>query len=395
MSSSVIDDEEKKVEDELFEKYKNLIPEELFRGTTPDDIGEQCFKLAKIYMANNNDWRRLCRTKDDLNIRRITGGLTNQLYYVGLKNHSDETNNAITIKFYQSKHFKKDDNDDERLNDTIISIIMSERGLGPKVFGIIPNGIIQSYHEHERFSPKYQQNDRLLRKLAHCLAQLNSLDIPIAKDKFNLLDIVINYIHDGYHRINVSSSAKELNLTGLLENDFLAEMDWFYSFMEQYDNQCPMVFCHNDFRSSNIMVLKDNEELLICDFEYGAYGFRGYDLATFLIEWDRNLFDFQNINLPSDDVLEKFIRFYLEGWDQIDPGYSTKAENSCQKIMNETKIGYFFCLVVFMGVTLNQKEAVIDNFEYDPKQICIGVNYMFKQYLNVKNSLIKEKIIQF
>ena len=147
MSSSVIDDEEKKVEDELFEKYRNLIPEELFRGTTPDDIGEQCFKLAKIYMANNNDWRRLCRTRDDLNIRRITGGLTNQLYYVGLKNHSDETNNAITIKFYQSKHFKKDDNDDERLNDTIISIIMSERGLGPKVFGIIPNGIIQSYHE--------------------------------------------------------------------------------------------------------------------------------------------------------------------------------------------------------------------------------------------------------
>nr|XP_046917086.1 probable ethanolamine kinase [Dermatophagoides farinae] len=400
MTSKSIDDEEKKLENELFDQFKDINPNDLIRGKTPDDINERCFKLVQIYMTNNDQWKRLCKTTNDLNVRRITGGMTNQLYYVGLKNGINEIDNdAITIKFYQSKHFKKDiingDTDDERLNDTIISIIISEQGIGPKVFGILSDGIIQSYHEHEQFRPKHQHNDRLLKKLAYLLAKLNNLDIPIAKDKFYLIDILTSYIHEGYRHHDVLSLAKEFNLRYLLENDFLAEMDWFDSFIRYYLDQCPMVFNHNDFRGNNIMVLKDSDEILLCDFEYSSYGFRGYDLASFLMEWDRNFLNFEDTSLPSDDVVEKFIQFYIEGWEQIDPGYSTREENSCQKIMNETKIGYLFVLIHIMGVTLHQKEEIIASLQFDPKKISIGVNFMFKRYLDFKNLLIEEKIIDY
>ena len=235
----------------------------------------------------------------------------------------------------------------------------------------------------------------MLKKLAYLLAQLNNLDIPIAKDKFYLLDIITSYSHEGYRRHNVSSLAKELNLRYLLENDFLAEMDWFDSFIRHYLDQCPMVFNHNDFRGSNIMVLKDSEEMLLCDFEYSSYGFRGNDIATFLMEWDRNFLDFDDTGLPSDDVIEKFIQLYLEGWEQIDPGYSTRAENSCQKIMNETKIGCLFVLINIMAVTLHQKESIFADIPFEPKKIITGVNFMFKRYLNFKNLLIEEKIIDY
>ena len=235
----------------------------------------------------------------------------------------------------------------------------------------------------------------MLKKLAYLLAKLNNLDIPIAKDKFYLIDILTSYIHEGYRHHDVSSLAKEFNLRYLLENDFLAEMDWFDSFIRYYLDQCPMVFNHNDFRGNNIMVLKDSEEILFCDFEYSSYGFRGYDLASFLMEWDRNFLNFEDTSLPSDDVVEKFIQFYIEGWEQIDPGYSTREENSCQKIMNETKIGYLFVLIHIMGVTLHQKEEIIASLQFDPKKISIGVNFIFKRYLDFKNLLIEEKIIDY
>ncbi|OTF72615.1 Choline/ethanolamine kinase-like protein, partial [Euroglyphus maynei] len=133
-------------------------------------------------------------------------------------------------------------------------------------------------------------------------------------------------------------------------------MDWFESFMRKYSDQCPMVFNHNDFRSTNIMVLKDSEEILFCDFEYCSYGFRGYDFVTFLMEWDKDIFQLDDINLPSDDVIEKFIQLYIEGCDQIDPGYSARAENSCQKIMNDVKIQWLYFLFAFMAISLHQNE---------------------------------------
>ncbi|CAK4691297.1 hypothetical protein LEN26_000487 [Aphanomyces euteiches] len=49
----------------------------------------------------------------------------------------------------------------------------------------------------------------------------------------------------------------------------------------------PVVFCHNDLQYGNIMVTDDNDAVLI-DFEYSHYNPRGYDLGNHFSEWCYN-----------------------------------------------------------------------------------------------------------
>lgn len=49
----------------------------------------------------------------------------------------------------------------------------------------------------------------------------------------------------------------------------------------------PVVFCHNDMQEGNILLREDIEEptLVLIDFEYCSYNYRGFDLANHFIEW--------------------------------------------------------------------------------------------------------------
>ena len=46
----------------------------------------------------------------------------------------------------------------------------------------------------------------------------------------------------------------------------------------------PVVFCHNDALADNILVVEETDVLLI-DFEYGGCNYRGFDIANHWNEW--------------------------------------------------------------------------------------------------------------
>jgi thiamine kinase-like enzyme len=46
----------------------------------------------------------------------------------------------------------------------------------------------------------------------------------------------------------------------------------------------PVVFCHNDALAENILVVNE-EEILLIDFEYGGCNYRGFDIANHWNEW--------------------------------------------------------------------------------------------------------------
>lgn len=71
---------------------------------------------------------------------------------VFLKNHLSkiilkEVPREVTIKFYQKKHFRLPDGNHERLTDTVIGLLCSQTEVGPKVYGIFDDGIIQGYYK--------------------------------------------------------------------------------------------------------------------------------------------------------------------------------------------------------------------------------------------------------
>ena len=119
---------------------------DLIRGKTPHDISEKCLKLCKEYLAGN--W--IQQTLDTIEVRRVSGGMTNQLYYCGILSPSGTSTvpQEVALRFYGEKYFNKFDQESkERLTDVIISLLISESRLGPKIYGIFEGGQIQHFYK--------------------------------------------------------------------------------------------------------------------------------------------------------------------------------------------------------------------------------------------------------
>ena len=131
----------------------NLKLEDLVRGATIPNIERRCLDLCQAYIGGS--WLQ-AQSIDAVTVKRITGGLTNQLYSIALNDSVPSVPNAIypdeprtvAIKLYQAKHFATGAaNEHERLNDIIILTILSELDIGPKVYGIFNEGFIQDFVE--------------------------------------------------------------------------------------------------------------------------------------------------------------------------------------------------------------------------------------------------------
>ena len=144
-----------KAEKEVLNSMETLKNVELIRGETPDGIDERCLHLCKVFI--DGPWSYANDAKNDIEVKRITGGMTNQLYYVALKdsvlerakqyNGSFDVPREVSIKFHQDKHMKPLYYEDERMPDTIVTSILSELHLGPTAYGISKEAIVQKYYK--------------------------------------------------------------------------------------------------------------------------------------------------------------------------------------------------------------------------------------------------------
>ena len=127
----------KSIDDFSFDKI------ELIRGQTPENIKEKCLDLCKNYLAGI--WTK--QTTDTVSIKRLSGGMTNQLYYCGLNDWSaaDGVPHEVAIRLYGPKYFNNEDGGNERLTDLVIAVMISTNKLGPIIYGIFEEGQIQNY----------------------------------------------------------------------------------------------------------------------------------------------------------------------------------------------------------------------------------------------------------
>src|SRR5690606_1688860 len=111
----------------------------------------------------------------------------------------------------------------------------------------------------------------------------------------------------------------------------------------------------------------ENPALLLCDFEYCSYGARAYDITLYLSEWDNPISEVSESNMPSTEVIEHFLEFYLEGCDIYKPGYSKQPGNSLPELMREVKVYYLVYYMLFACFMLNVRESFIKNRPFDDK----------------------------
>ena len=85
------------------------------------------------------------------------------------------------------------------------------------------------------------------------------------------------------------------------------EISWLQQTLEKL--QSPVVFCHNDLLSGNLVHDKDNNRVVFIDYEYGCSSYRGFDIANHFCEYAG--FDCDWSKLPSKEYQLDWIKDYL------------------------------------------------------------------------------------
>lgn len=160
-----------------------------------------------------------------------------------------------------------------------------------------------------------------------------------------------------YAKYDIDGICREHKLETFLKHDLREEAKFIDKMVKEIDSST--VFCHNDFRGSNILVTQPDDKILLCDMEYSRYGPRAGDLAALMYEWGHEFMDFNPRGIPSDEDIKQFIQLYVHEMNERQPGYIDKPKNSVDNITREVKAYFLFNSFFFMAFWAEKDTTVI------------------------------------
>ena len=122
---------------DMLNDFKSII-----RDGDQQNVDEKCLDLCRTYVAG--DWLNV--GLENVEIKRLTGGLTNRIYVCkAITGSTDE----VVIRFYGDKYddIKTFDKQSPRFDDGLIAYIASEAKLGPEIYGLFVNGQVMKYYK--------------------------------------------------------------------------------------------------------------------------------------------------------------------------------------------------------------------------------------------------------
>ncbi|XP_058799024.1 choline/ethanolamine kinase isoform X2 [Phymastichus coffea] len=295
------------------------------------------FSGQNLMCENNPEMRataaRICRdylhgvwkhvTPDNIVLKRISGGLSNWLYNVALPDGAMPVRGEprqVLLRLYGQVHGERAL--EGLITESVIFTLLSERRLGPKLHGIFPGGRIEEYIPARPLLTKELADPSLSNMIAEKMAQIHSMQVPISKEPTWLWDTMDKWLDtatDILENIEDIDSRQLDNVSFIKSIDLDEEISWFRTLVKQ--QKYPVVFCHNDMQEGNILMRQNSakSELVVIDFEYCSYNYRGFDVANHFCEWQ---YDYTNKNYPffsersscgpTKEQKLNFIRSYLK-----------------------------------------------------------------------------------
>ncbi|XP_044579533.1 choline/ethanolamine kinase isoform X4 [Cotesia glomerata] len=226
---------------------------------------------------------------DNIVFKHISGGLSNWVYNVQLPEGTTPLRGEprqVLLRIYGQTHGERAM--ESIITESVIFTLLSERKLGPKLHGVFPGGRIEEYIPARPLLTKELADPELSAMTAEKMALLHMMQVPINKEPTWLWDTMAKWRTSAEE---VLKNVEEVD-THLMKHieyvksiNFSAEIAWFRSLVSQ--QKYPIVFCHNDMQEGNILLRQNTRkrELVIIDFEYCSYNYRGFDLANHFVEW--------------------------------------------------------------------------------------------------------------
>lgn len=228
--------------------------------------------------------------------------------------------------------------------ESVMFAILAERELGPKLYGIFPQGRLEQYVPSRKLDTCELSDPSISAEVAEKMAKFHGMRMPFNKEPKWLFGTMDKYLSQ-VMRLNFTRESHLRRFNCLLSYNLPQEMDKLKSLLES--THSPVVFCHNDCQEGNVLLLKgrqssDKQKLMLIDFEYSSYNYRGFDIGNHFCEWmyDYNCeeFPFFKVNAqayPTKAQQLHFIESYLR---ESDRGFDNLSEEDQMKLKEELHI---------------------------------------------------------
>ncbi|XP_071362924.1 choline kinase alpha isoform X1 [Trachinotus anak] len=286
-------------------------------------------------------WKSLA--EDDFHVTIIRGGLSNKLFLCSLPDSLDTVGDeprSVLLRLYGAIL----QGAEAMVLESVMFAILAERELGPKLYGIFPQGRLEQYVPSRKLDTCELSDPSISAEVAEKMAKFHLMRMPFNKEPkwlFGTMDKYLNQVM----RLNFTRESHLRRFNRMLSYNLPQEMDILKSLLES--THSPVVFCHNDCQEGNILLLKDRQtsdkqKLMLIDFEYSSYNYRGFDIGNHFCEWmyDYNCDEFPFFrvsaqNYPSKAQQLHFIESYLR---ESDRGFDNLSEEDQMKLKQELYI---------------------------------------------------------
>ncbi|XP_070283777.1 choline kinase alpha isoform X3 [Myotis yumanensis] len=306
-------------------------------------------------------WRGL--REDQFHISIIRGGLSNMLFLCSLPDTvatvGDEPRKVLLrlygailkmvflIKLWNGKRSCNKEGSEQAQNEnefqgteamvleSVMFAILAERSLGPKLYGIFPQGRLEQFIPSRRLETEELSLPDISAEVAEKMATFHGMKMPFNKEPKWLFGTMEKYLNQVL-RIKFTEGAKVKQLHRFLSYNLPLELENLRSLLESTPS--PVVFCHNDCQEGNILLLEgrenlENQKLMLIDFEYSSYNYRGFDIANHFCEWmyDYNYekYPFFRANLGKFPTRKQQLHFISS--------YLAASLNEIENLSNEEK----------------------------------------------------------
>uniref|UniRef100_A0A670ZUH9 Ethanolamine kinase n=1 Tax=Pseudonaja textilis TaxID=8673 RepID=A0A670ZUH9_PSETE len=284
-----------------------------------------------------------------------SGGLSNLLYKCSLPDHVpsvQEEPRQVLLRVYgvilQGV--------DSLVLESVMFAILAERALGPRLYGIFPQGRLEEYIPSRRLVTEDLPEPSISGEIAVKMARFHGMEMPFNKEPKWMFGTMERYLKQ-ISELTFPQEAQRHKLNRLKAYDLEAEMHSLRTLLEATPS--PVVFCHNDVQEGNILILAgrqaaSTDRLMLIDFEYSSYNYRGFDIANHFCEWvysyahdEWPFYKASPENYPSREQQLHFIRCYLEeAGGKADPPSPEEQERLEAKMLLEisrfTLASHFF-----------------------------------------------------
>ncbi|XP_070152962.1 choline/ethanolamine kinase isoform X1 [Polyergus mexicanus] len=283
------------------------------------EMRETAARICRDYL--HGVWKHV--TAQNIILKRISGGLSNWLYNIQLPEGAVPIRGEprqVLLRLYGQVHGERAL--EGLITESVIFTLLSERRLGPKLHGVFPGGRIEEYIPARPLLTKELADSTLSSLIAEKMGHIHTMQIPISKEPKWIWETMNNWLNTATDILenNEDIDIQHLeNISAIKYINLEHEINWLKALVMQ--QKYPVTFCHNDMQEGNILLRQNTRkpELVLIDFEYCSYNYRGFDIANHFAEWQYDyttpeypFFHERPSAGPTKEQKLNFIRAYLK-----------------------------------------------------------------------------------